>query len=186
MSSPESANPLLTVEFRIPFDRIRATDVEPAAAELLSQARARLDALATLPGERLFRYSMDALDRLTEPLDYAMGVVKHLESVATYPELRAAFNAVQPEVSAFYSGIPLNHGLWQGIKTFASTAEGQAATGERGRFLHKTIDAFRRHGADLDPAGKKRLEEIDVELTQVTTRFGENVLDSTNAFELVL
>jgi oligopeptidase A len=186
MSSPESPNPLLTVEFRIPFDRIRATDVEPAAAELLSQARARLDAIASLPGERTYRNSMDALDRLTEPLDYAMGVVKHLESVATYPELRAAFNAVQPEVSAFYSGIPLNHGLWQGIKTFASTAEGQAATGERGRFLHKTIDAFRRHGADLDPAGKKRLEEIDVELTQVTTRFGENVLDSTNAFELVL
>src|ERR1035441_4301514 len=95
MSSPEPANPLLTIEFRIPFDRISATDVEPAAAELLSQARARLDALATLPGERTYRNSMDALDRLTEPLDFAMGVVRHLESVATYPELRAAFNAVR-------------------------------------------------------------------------------------------
>ena len=42
-----------------------------------------------------------------------MGVVRHLESVATYPELRAAYNAVQPEVSAFYSGIPLNAGLWR-------------------------------------------------------------------------
>src|ERR1035441_8872382 len=186
MSSPEPANPLLTIEFRIPFDRISATDVEPATADLVSQARGRLDALATLPGERTYRNSMDALDRLTEPLDFAMGVVRHLESVATYPELRAAFNAVQPEVSAFYSGIPLNHELWQGIKAFATTAEGQALTGERRRFLHKTIDTFRRHGADLDPAGKKRLEEIDVELTQVTTKFGENVLDSTNAFELVI
>ncbi|HUE02132.1 MAG TPA: hypothetical protein VMR62_21360, partial [Bryobacteraceae bacterium] len=186
MSSPQSANPLLTVDFRIPFDRIRASDVEPAAAELLSQARARLEALASLPGERTYRNSMDALDRLTEPLDYAMGVVRHLESVATYPELRAAFNAVQPEVSAFYSGIPLNQGLWLGIKTFAATSEGKALTGERRRFLDKTIDTFRRHGADLDPAGKKRQEEIDVELTQITTKFGENVLDSTNAFELVI
>ena len=50
MSSPEAANPLLTIEFRIPFDRIRAADVEPAAAELLSQARARLDAIAEQPG----------------------------------------------------------------------------------------------------------------------------------------
>ena len=48
------------------------------------------------------------------------------------------------------------------------------------------METFRRHGADLDPAGKKRLEEIDVELTQITTKFGENVLDSTNAFELVI
>ena len=59
-------------------------------------------------------------------------------------------------------------------------------TGERRRFLHKTVDTFRRHGADLDPAGKKRLEAIDVELTQITTKFAENVLDSTNAFELVI
>jgi oligopeptidase A len=186
MSSSEPANPLLTVEFRIPFDRIRATDVEPAAAELLSQTRARLAAIASLPGERTYQNTMDALDRLTEPLDYAVGLVRHLESVATYPELRAAFNAVQPALSAFYSGIPLNEGLWRGIRTFAATGEGQAETGERRRFLQKTIDTFRRHGADLDAAGKKRLEEIDVELTKVTTKFGENVLDSTNAFELTI
>ena len=186
MSSPETANPLLTVEFRIPFDRIRAADVGPATAELLSQARARLEAIANLAGERTYHNSMDALDRMTEPLDYAMGVVRHLESVATYPELRAAFNAVQPEVSAFYSGIPLHHELWQGIKAYAATAEGQAVTGERRRFLEKTIDTFRRHGADLDAEGKKKLEGLDVELTQITTKFGENVLDSTNAFELVI
>ena len=174
------------MQFRIPFDRIRAGHVEPAVAELLAQARARLNAIAAEPGPRTYRNTMGGLDRFTEPLDYAMSVVGHLESVATYPELRAAYNAVQPEVSAFHSGIPLNHGLWQGILTFASTAEGQAATGERRRFLDKTIESFRRHGADLDAAKKKRLEEIDVELTQVSTKFGENVLDSTNAFELVI
>src|ERR1035437_9505417 len=186
MSGTQSANPLLSMQFRIPFDRIQASHVEPAAAELLRQGRARLDAIAAEPAERTYANTMGALDALTEPLDCAMGVVRHLESVATYPELRAAFNAVQPEVSAFYSGIPLNQGLWQGIKTFAETPEGKSAGSERRRFLDKTIDTFRRHGADLDSAGKKRLEEIDVELTQVTTKFGENVLDSTNAFELVL
>ena len=123
---------------------------------------------------------------MTEPLDYAMGVVRHLESVATYPELRAAFNAAQPEVSAFYTGIPLDAGLWRNIKAYAASAEAAQLTGARRRFLHKTIESFRRHGADLEPAGKKRLEEIDVELTQITTRFAENVLDSTNAFELIL
>ena len=186
MSSSETTNPLLKIEFRIPFDRIRSEDVQPAAAELLSQARARLTALAQLPGERTYANTMGAIDELTETLDYAMGVVRHLESVATYPALRAALNAVQPEVSAFYSGIPLNAELWQGIKSFAATPEGKAVTGERRRFLDKTIESFRRHGADLDAAGKKKLEELDVELTKVTTKFGENVLDSTNAFELVI
>jgi oligopeptidase A len=179
-------NPLLDIRFRIPFDRIRAADVEPAAAGLLRDARARLEAIAAQEGERTWDNTLRPLDVLTEPLDYAMGVIRHLESVATYPELRAALNAVQPEVSAFYSGIALDAGLWQGIKAYAATPESATLTGERRRYLVKTMEAFRRAGADLDPARKKRLEEIDVELTTITTKFGENVLDSTNAFERVL
>jgi oligopeptidase A len=174
------------MQFRVPFDQIRAAHVEPAVAALLQDARRRLESLAADPSERTFQNTLRALDLLTEPLDYTMGVVRHLESVATYPELRAAFNAVQPQVSAFYTGIPLHQGLWKAIKTYAATPESGSLAGPRKRFLQKTIDTFRRHGADLDPAGKKRLEEIDVELATITTKFSENVLDSTNAFEMVI
>src|SRR5579862_9682700 len=183
---PPVENPLLQIQFRIPFDAIRAEHVEPAMAELLKGARERLEALAADPAPRSFENTMMVLDKMTEPLDYAMGVVRHLEAVATYPELRAAFNAAQPEVSAFYSSIPLHGELWNTMKAFAATPEAKRLTGERRRFFTKTMDSFRRHGADLDPAGKKRLEEIDVELTRITTKFAENVLDSTNAFELVI
>src|SRR5258708_2937031 len=134
MPSESDPNPLLQIQFRIPFDRVRAPDVEPAASTLLRDARTRLAAIAAAPGERTFDNTMQALDDLTEPLDYAMGVVRHLESVATYPELRAAFNAVQPEVSAFYSSIPLNEGLWNGLKKFAATPEGSQLTGPARRF----------------------------------------------------
>src|SRR6185369_16951452 len=95
-------NPLLEISFRVPFDQIKASDVEPAIDQLLADAAARLDATIASPKPLL------ALDRMTEKLDYAMSVVRHLESVATTPELRAAFNAVQPKVSAFYSSLPLN------------------------------------------------------------------------------
>ena len=180
------ANPLLSEEFRVPFDRIGAGHIQPAIGELLAGARARLSALAAAPGPCTFDNTMHTLDQLTEPLDFAMSVIKHLEAVATTPELRAALNAVQPEVSAFYSGIPLDAGLWKRIKEFAATPEAIALTGPRRRFLDKTIESFRRHGAELSPEDKQRLEAIDVELTQITTKFGENVLDSTNAFELIL
>jgi oligopeptidase A len=186
MPSSDPQNPLLSVQFRIPFDQIKAEHVQPACAELLRAARERLAAIYAEEKPRTYANTMEVLDRFTDPLDWAMSVVRHLEAVATYPELRAAFNAVQPEVSSFYSGIPLDAGLWRAIKAFAETGEAQQAGPVRRRYLEKTIDTFRRHGADLDAAGKKRLEEIDVELTQVTTKFSENVLDSTNAFEMVL
>jgi oligopeptidase A len=177
---------LLNLAFRVPFDQIRAEHVQPAVAELLRDARQRIDALAADPEPRTFDNTLMTLDTITEPLDEAMAVVRHLESVATYPELREVYNAVQPEVSAFYSGIPLHAGLWQAIRSYSETGEARALAGPRRRFLTKTVDTFRRHGADLDLQGKARLEAIDIELATVTTKFSQNVLDSTNAFELVI
>ena len=173
-------NPLLEIQFRVPFDKIQASDVEPAVDALLADAAKRLD--ATIANER----PLHALDTMTERLDYAMGVVRHLESVATTPDLRAAFNAVQPKVSAFYSSIPLNEPLWKSMQRYAATQEASALTGTMRRYLTKTIDAFKRHGAELDPAGKARLKEIDVALAEVTTKFSENVLDSTNTWEMIV
>ena len=173
-------NPLLEISFRVPFDRIQPADVEPAIDQLLADAAKRLD--ETIASDR----PLHALDTMTEKLDYAMSVVRHLESVATTPELRAAFNAVQPKVSAFYSSLPLNEALWKSIQRYAATDEARSLAGTMRRYLTKTIDAFKRHGAELDPAGKARLKEIDVALTEVTTKFSENVLDSTNAWDLVI
>ncbi|KYF86920.1 oligopeptidase A [Sorangium cellulosum] len=179
-------NPLLSLGFEIPFDRIRSEHVEPAVRALLADARARLEALIAAPGPRTYESTLAALEAVTERLDRAMNVVSHLESTSTTPELRAAYNAVQPEVSEFLSGIALNEGVYGALKAFAATPEAEALTGPRRRFFKKTLDDFRRSGAELDPPGKKRLSEIDVELATLTLRFSQNVLDATNAFEFVV
>jgi len=181
-----SDNPLLRVSFIIPFDRISASDVEPGIRELIRKSQAQIDAIAADDSPRTFENTMLALEKATENLDYAMAVVRHLESVNTSPELRAVWNAVEPEASEFYSRIPLNEGLWNRLKTYAETPEAKLLRAAKRRFLTKTLDSFRHHGADLDPEGKKRLAEIDVELTKLTTKFSENVLDSTNAWDLVI
>lgn len=179
-------NPLLEIQFRVPFDQIRAEHVEPAIHALLDDARAKQSALSSSTEPRTFENTLLALEALTEKLDWAMSVVRHLESVATYPELRAAYNAVQPEVSLYYTNIVLDAGIWRILKEYAGTDEAKSLTGVRARFLKKTMDSFRRSGADLDDAGKKELQVIEVELAQATTKYAENVLDATNAFELVV
>ncbi len=186
MSTFPGTNPLLEISFVIPFDQVRAEHVEPAVEALLKDARERLEKIANEPGPRTWENTMGALDHMTEPLDYAMGVVRHLEAVATYPELRAVYNKVQPLVSEFYSTIPLHEGLWNGIKTYHASEEARALTGTRRRYVKKTVDEFRRHGADLPPAGKQRLAALQVELSKLTTLYSQNVLDSTNSFELII
>src|SRR5579875_1436267 len=179
-------NPLLSERFPIQFDAIRAQDVEPGIHLLLEQMKRRLADLGKPDVPRTYEDILLALDKMTEPLDFAMALVRHLESVVTTPELRAAYNAVQEPVSIFYTSIPLDPNLWAAVKAVNETPEAQRLSGVHKRFLKKTITGFRRAGADLDAAGKKKLEELDVELTKATTKFAENVLDATNAFELVI
>ncbi|HET8547786.1 MAG TPA: M3 family metallopeptidase [Bryobacteraceae bacterium] len=179
-------NPLLELAFEIPFDQIRAEHVEPGIDALLEEARARQQALAASTGPRTFENTIAALDDMTHGLDTAANVVRHLEDVTTTPELRAAWNRVQPRIAEFRSRIPLDAGLWRVLSEYAEAPEAKSLTGPRRRFLHKTLDIFRRHGAELDETGKQRLQEIDVELSRLTTKFAQNVLDSTNSWELVI
>ena len=101
MPTAVELNPLLEIRFHIPFDQIKAEHVEPAIDALLEEARRKQKQLAESTGERTYENTLGALEKLTEKLEYAMRVVGHLEGVATYPELRAAYNAVQPKVSEF-------------------------------------------------------------------------------------
>lgn len=186
MAAQSDDNPLLTIEHPIAFDRIRAEHVEPAIEALLEEGRHRLEALATGNGPRTYENTLGALESMTERLSRAMGVIGHLESVATSPELRAAYNAVQPPVSAFFSSIPMSEGLWRALLAFADTDEAKRLDPTRARYLARTLDSFRREGAELDEAGKKRLSELNVALAEATTKFSQNVLDATNAFELIV
>ncbi len=180
------SNPLLTFNYRIPFDQIHPADMETAIDTLLQQARESADSIAAQDGPRTYDNTLGQLDSFSRQLEYATNIVRHLEGVATTPELRAVFNAVQPKVAAFFASLPLNAGLWKAIKSYAGTPEAADLTGARARYLKKTIEDFRRHGADLDAGGKQRLEQIDVELSKLTTKFSQNVLDATNAWELVV
>lgn len=179
-------NPLLDLVSPPPFDLVRAEHVEPGIRELLGRTTTALDALERDTSPPTYAATLGALERATEALETAMGLVEHLESTATTPALRDAYNAVLPDVSALWAGIPLREGLFARLLAFSQTAEARALDPVRARFLEKTLAEFRRHGARLPPDGKERLRQLDRELAQVASKFSQNVLDDTNTFELVL
>jgi oligopeptidase A len=179
-------NPLIQLGFEIPFDEIEAAHVVPAVDTLLAASRAAVDAIVAQSGPRTYANTLGALEDATEPLERAMTIIGHLESVATTDALREAYNATLPKVSAFWSELAMSDGLYQAVRAFSETAEAGALGATEQRFVEKTLDDFRRHGAELAPDDKAKLQAIEVELTKLTTEFAQHVLDETNAFELVL
>ncbi len=182
----DAPNPLGSVRVRIPFDRVAADHVEPAIDEWLAYAEAALVAIESSPQPPTYNNVLQELEDATEGLEYAMTIVAHLEAVATTPDLRAAHQAVQPRVAQFYARIPLRSELWQRLQCYAASPAAQALTGARRRHLKQTLKEFRRHGAELDAAGKERLAQIDVALAELCTKFAQHVLDATHDFELVI
>ncbi len=179
-------NPLLSDDFLIPFDKIRAEDIASGIRLALQQAEKELEVLTTFLGQRTYQNTIQALDDLTERLSRAVTICYHLNAVATSPNLRTSFNAVLPEFSAFFARLPLNQDLWQALKDFAQTPEAETLTGVYKRHLEKTLKDFIRSGADLAPETKTRVEAIKIELSQLQSKFSDQVLDATNAFEMLL
>ncbi len=181
----EAQNPLLPLADPIDFAAITPGHVTPAIDALIAAARAEVASVAGVQ-KLSYELTLGALERATRDLERASMVCEHLESAHNTPELRAAWSEAQPKVSAFWSELPLSEGLYRVLKSFAQTDEARSLDAVRARHLKKTLEEFKRHGAELSPEGKARLTQIDVELSKHTTKFSQNVLDATNAFELLI
>ncbi|HWA84667.1 MAG TPA: M3 family metallopeptidase [Opitutus sp.] len=180
-------NPLLDSSFEIRWSQLRPDLIEPAITRAIERAQASIDAIATRDlGALTYENTFLALEHATEELNQAWGKVAHLQSVADSPALREAHNAMLPKVSAFFARIPLNAELWRRLKSFAGTATAEALTGIHRRFVDETVQDFRQAGADLPPEQRARLEAVQTELAGLTQKYSENVLDATNAWQLIV
>lgn len=179
-------NPLLLDAYRIPFHEIRAEHVEPGIRQALSEAQAEVDEMAADASVPTWENTIQRLDQAVERLGRRLAPAAHLLSVAETTQLREAYNAVLPDISAFWSRLPLDERLWARVRSYLDTDEATALIGLKRRHVDKTVQEFRRAGADLPPEKKERLAALQVEIAKIQQRFSENVLDATAAYEHVV
>ncbi len=180
-------SPFLDSSLHIRWSTLTPDAIVPDITAALADAEARVDAVCrTDRGRMTFENTFLAFESSTAGLSEAWGKVGHLDAVCNSPALREAYNEMLPKVTAFYTKLMMNEALWDLLKTYADTPEGKALTGVQKRYLEETLADFRGSGADLPPNKKQQLEEIEAELAIVTQKYSENVLDSTNGWELIL
>jgi len=182
-----SSNPFLDPTFEVAWSRHTPELIAPAIEAALASAQSAVDTIASRRvTEATYENTFLALEEATEELGRAWGKVSHLQAVADSPPLREAHTAMLPAVSAFYAKIPLNASLWERLKAVAASPAAAALTGIHRRFLDETVEDFVQAGADLPADKRSRLEALQSELAQVTQKYSENVLDATNAWQLVV
>jgi len=182
-----SEHPFLADDFHIRWSRLTPNFVENDIEAAIARAQESIDAICEIaPREATYENTFGALDRASEALDRGWGRLNHLDSVRDNKEQREVLNKMLPKVSAFAASVPLNSALWSVLKGFAESAAARDLDAVRARFVEETCADFRDAGADLAPAEKERMAALQGELAEATQKFSENVLDSTNAWSVVI
>ena len=178
---------LLAPEFQPRWSSFTAESIEPSIRQALAEAQQAVDAIANqAPDLATYTSSFLALENATESLSRGWGRLQHLDSVCDNPAQREAINKLLPDVTDFYSSLSLNPRLFAVLDSVAKSDAVNALTEIQQRHIQETIADFIESGAALPDAEKTRIAAIDSELSKITKKYSENVLDATNAWELVI
>ena len=184
MSTAFAHSPLNSLSHPLPFDHFNSEEVIPNVEELLkevNQAMRDLETSSPCSPQAL----ITQLDQLGGRLEAFMTYYSQLESLLGTDELREALREVQPKVSAFYATIPFSEPLFQKLLEAREHKEYGQLKSEEQRYLTRTIESFKRNGAQASAEAKVRLEAIERELAEITLRFAQHVVEETDRFEWV-
>lgn len=183
--SPATRNPLLEFDRLPDFAAIRAEHIRPAVEQVLTQNRASLQALESDRDTRAhpdWHNLMDVLDDLDDRLSKVWSAASHLNGVCNTPEIRQAYNDCQPLITEYYSALGQNRELYARVEALSLRSDELGLDCSQRKILRDTLLDFRLAGISLPAAEQKRFADIQTRLSDLSNRFGNNVLDATMAW----
>jgi len=183
-------NPLLA-EFDTPFgvppfESIRDEHFRPAFTEAMAQHIQEIEAIVNNPEKATFENTVAALAESGLLLAQVSNVFDNLSGAHITDEMKIIEEELAPIRTKHGLDINLNPGLFQRIKTVFEQKDSLDLSQEKAILLEKTYKNFVRGGANLSEDKKARFREINEDLSLLTVKFGQNVLNDTNAFEMLL
>ena len=174
------ANPLLTDSALPPFRSIDAGHAEPAIRELLAENRRELERLLG-SGASGWDGIVVPLERMHHRLARVWSPIGHLNGVMNSDELRSAYNACLPLLTAYHTELGQNAELCAAYQRVLDTEGGRLQPGQR-KLVENALRDFRLAGVALPDDRKDRFRAVMERLAVAQSKFDENVLDATNAW----
>lgn len=187
MSTQTQVNPLLLKQEYCAYSQIKAEHVVPAAKEVINEAQKILDQTLALldSNEKLsFTNVMMPLIEMEEIIDNAWTPVQNMLSLVGEKDIRDAADEARPLIVDFYNNYSMNEKVYDLVKKYSQTDEAKALSGEYKRYLEDTVKDFVLSGAELSDSDKEIFKEINLELSDLSQKFSNNVTDSK--FELII
>ncbi len=179
-------NPLLDSWTLPPFSAIKPEQVEPAVDAVLAECRDTVNALLAQPGPFSWDNLMAPLEEVEDKLSRIWSPVQHMNSVVNEGSLREAYNRCLPKLSAYSSEMGQLQPLFAAIDSIAQSPAFAQLSKAQQQVINNALRDFRLSGVDLPPEQQAQYRQLKQELSTLATKFEENILDVTHAWQHVV
>jgi oligopeptidase A len=179
-------NPLLDYSGLPRFADIQPHHVAPAMDQLLTENQTLVQQLLADSAPPTWQNFVLPMEDANERVSRAWGPVGHLNAVMNSPELREVYNATLPKITAYYAELGQNLALFEKFKILRHSPEFAGLSRARQKIIDNELRDFRLGGAELSEDKKAHYLEIQEKLSELCSRFSDNLLDATNDFSCLV
>ena len=173
---------MLFPSFTLTNDTLEAQ--KEALLDLLKTNEQKIEALLAQE-EKTYRTFVTPYQMMSEEVGYLFTPISHLNYVCNTPETERVYNELLPPLTEYSTKLSQNEDIYRTFKDILAAEEAQLHEAQK-KVLKDAIQSFELSGVGLPEDKKKRLAEINLALSELTTAYAQNLLKATEAYELLV
>ncbi|MCJ8215813.1 oligopeptidase A [Aeromonas veronii] len=175
-------NPLLTMDSLPPFSQIKPEQVQPAVIQAIADCKQKISDVLAQRDPHTWDSLIAPLEEVNDRLSRIWSPISHLNSVLNSEALREAHDACLPLLSEFQTYVGQHEGLYQAYLALSQSDDFPLLSGAQRKEIQNTLRDFRLSGIGLPAEAQQRYGEIQARLSELASRFSNNVLDATQGW----
>lgn len=175
-------NPLLTMDSLPPFSQIQPDQVQPAVTQAIADCKQKISDVLAQREPHTWDSLIAPLEEVNDRLSRIWSPVSHLNSVLNSETLREAHDACLPLLSEFQTYVGQHEGLYQAYLALSESDDFPLLSAAQRKEIQNTLRDFRLSGIGLPAEAQQRYGEIQARLSELASRFSNNVLDATQGW----
>jgi len=177
--SQSTSNPLLTFSEFPDFKHIDVKHIEPAIEQVLQENLETIQSLLQQTEPFTWENLIDPIDEMDDRLSRAWSPISHMNSVVNTDALREAYNNCLPKLSQYSTALGQNIHLFNAYK---SLQKNSSLNAQQHKIIDNALRDFHLSGVNLDTDKKAQYKKISEQLSQLTSKYSDNLLDATNGW----
>ncbi|TFH91312.1 oligopeptidase A [Vibrio ouci] len=173
------SNPLLSFTDLPPFSQIKPEHVKPAVEQAIADCRAKIEQVLAEDITPTWESVVAPIEEVDDRLSRIWSPVSHMNSVVNSDELRDAYESCLPLLSEYGTWVGQHKGLFEAYKALKADESFAALSQAQKKTITDSLRDFELSGIGLPADEQHRYGEISKRMSELGSKFSNNVLDAT-------